>query len=256
MGARERKRTNGPIDKPPVGLACGKRRRAIADSGTLTKNYEPERRFWPADYADCADVVGRAPCESRTKASPLGKTSTSGYLRNLRNLRATIAAFGMKTHSIFTLPRTVVIAARLPVLLVFAVLRESLSVQNARFVVPLHASKMCSSWSRFILCKNPQPVLLRHQNGERTALAEPPPFFAKILQRLEHTRQSLPDDCHPFTQAVFVLFGIVRLRQKPLNPCGHECEFLRLFAENARNHPIHIERTFIDDLMPVHVGGG
>ncbi len=84
----------------------------------------------------------------------------------------------------------------------------------------------------------------------------PSPFVAKILQRLQHTRQSLPDDLHPFTKAIFVLFGIVRLRQKPLNPCGHESEFPRLFAESARDHPVHLERTFIDNLMPVHVAGG
>ncbi len=52
--------------------------------------------FWSADYADYADVEGRAPFKSGTKPSQLGTPSSSINLRNLRNLRTTIAAFGMK----------------------------------------------------------------------------------------------------------------------------------------------------------------
>ena len=56
----------------------------------------PNTAFWSADYADYTDVEGRAPFKSGTKPSQLGTPSSSINLRNLRNLRTTIAAFGMK----------------------------------------------------------------------------------------------------------------------------------------------------------------
>ena len=54
----------------------------------------PNAAFPSADYADCADVVGRAPFADGTKPCADYWARISINLRNLRNLRTTLAAFG------------------------------------------------------------------------------------------------------------------------------------------------------------------
>ena len=87
------RKIHGASGRVLVGFTCECQLLASCSVGVIS----PNTAFWSADYADYADVEGHAPFKSGKKPSQLGTASSSVNLRNLRNLRTTIAAFGFRS---------------------------------------------------------------------------------------------------------------------------------------------------------------
>jgi len=101
--------------------------------------------------------------------------------------------------------------------------------------------------------KDLHPLILRHDDGKRTAVSHASRILAAVLQDLEHAWQAARlDQFEPLGQSIFGVHRVLWIGKPLLGPGEDQTESDWLTPQDRRDDLMHLAAAFFDHLVPVH----